>query len=214
VRHPDPDLGLEPDGGFRNQRWCTMINQYTLPLSDPQAELAVVGGRGHRWPGWSMQTCPCPTVSTSPPQRTGDLWTETTCNHASWFHYVNRMVSVLLSETPLPLSHRWVRGPLKRVAGWFFAPAIRRAKALGASLEFLLEEELPADLAWAERAPNVAGAFAGFAAVVDRAGRDLLSAEVRRCVCEDDRLLNALAWGSLTAARKIGTWLHVPGKAA
>jgi hypothetical protein len=29
-----------------------------------------------------------------------------------------------------------------------------------------------------------------------------------------DRLLNALAWGSLTAARKIGTWLYVPGKAA
>jgi len=183
------------------------------------------------------------------------------------------MVSVLLSETPLPSSHRWVREPLKRVAGWFFTPAVRRAKALGASLEFLPEAELPADLTWAESAPNVAGAFAGFAAVVDRAGRDLLPAKVRTCVREqveawdgadpglgrgwadlalsgldgtskvagrlvlltaiapyqvderivqafvahfpgDDKLLNALAWGSLTAARRIGTWLHAPGKAA
>ena len=30
----------------------------------------------------------------------------------------------------------------------------------------------------------------------------------------DDKLLNALAWGSLTAARGIGTWLHTPGEAA
>ena len=30
----------------------------------------------------------------------------------------------------------------------------------------------------------------------------------------DDKLLSALAWRSLTAARRIGTWLHIPGKMA
>lgn len=192
---------------------------------------------------------------------------------AVFFHYVNRMVSLLLSETPLPSNHRWLRGPLKRVAGWYFSKAVHRSKLLGASLELLPETELPADLSWAKTAPNVAGAFARFATVVDGAGRDLVPEEVRACVCEqvqawdgkdpglgqhwveqamtrldetskavgrlvlltalapykvderivrafvtrfpeDDKLLGALAWGSLTAARRIGTWLYVPYQAA
>lgn len=188
---------------------------------------------------------------------------------AVFFHYVNRMVSVLLGETPLPSSHPWLKGVLKRVAGWFFSKAIHRSKPLGASLEFLPETELPDDLAWAKTAPNIAGAFARFAAVVDGAGRDLIPTEVHTCVRKqvqawngkdpglgrswveqairefdetskavgrlvlltalapyqvdegvvhtfanhftgDDKLLGALAWGSFTAARRIGTWLHVP----
>jgi hypothetical protein len=188
---------------------------------------------------------------------------------AVFFHYVNRMVNVLLSETPLPSNHRWLKGPLKRVAGWYFSKAVNRSKLLGTSLELLPVTEFPADLAWAETAPNVAGAFARFATVVDRAGKDLVPEEVRACVNEqvqawdgkdpglgqqwveqamkgldetskavgrlvlltalapyqvdervvrsfvtrfpeDDKLLGALAWGSLTAARRIGTWLYVP----
>lgn len=103
---------------------------------------------------------------------------------AVFFHYVNRMVTVLLSETPLPVNHQWLKGPLKRVAGWFFSRAVRRPKPLGASLEFLPETELPADLGWAETAPNIAGAFARFASVIDGIGRDLLPAELRACVRE------------------------------
>jgi len=192
---------------------------------------------------------------------------------AVFFHYVNRMVNVLLSETPLPSNHRWLKGPLKRVASWYFSKAVHRSKRLGASLDLLPNTELPADLAWAETAPNVAGAFARFVTVVDRAGKDLVPEEVRACVYEqvqawdgkdpglgqqwveqamkglderskavgrlvlltalapyqvdervvrafvtsfpeDDKLLGALAWGSLTAARRIGTWLYVPCQAA
>ncbi len=190
---------------------------------------------------------------------------------ALFFHYVNRMASVLLSETPLPSNHPWLKGVFKRMAGWFFSRAIHRPKPLGASLELLPESELPADLAWAETAPNVAGAFARFATVVDRAGKDSVPEEVRACVRgqvlawggkdpgldrhwveqamtgldetskaigrlvlltalapyqvdesvvrdfvtrfpEDEKLLGALAWSSLTAARRIGTWLYAPLK--
>jgi len=186
---------------------------------------------------------------------------------AVFFHYVNRMASVLLSETPLPLNHPLLKGFFKRMAGWFFSRAIHRSKPLGASLELLAESELPADLVWAKRSPNIAGAFARFAAVIDRAGRAVVPEDVRDCVMKhvqawdgrdpslgrhwveeaingldeksknigrlvlltalapyqvdegvvnafidhiigDDRLLGALAWGSFTAARKIGTWLH------
>ena len=187
---------------------------------------------------------------------------------AVFFHYVNRMVSVLLSNTPLPSNHPLLKGFFKRMAGWFFSRAIHRSKPLGASLELLPESELPADLAWAKTSPNIAGAFARFAAVVNRAGREFIPEDVRNCVVKhvqawdgkdpglgrhwveeamngldekskdigrlvlltalapyqvdegvvnaftthivgDDRLLGALAWGSFTAARRIGTWLHI-----
>ena len=187
---------------------------------------------------------------------------------ALFFHYMNRMVSVLLSNTPLPSNHPLLKGFFKRMAGWFFSSAIHRSKALGASLELLPESELPADLAWAKRSPNIAGAFARFAAVVNRAGSDFIPEDVRDCVVKhvqawdgkdpklgrhwveeamnglnekskdigrlvlltavapyqvdegvvnaftaqitgDNRLLGALAWGSFTAARRIGTWLYV-----
>lgn len=187
---------------------------------------------------------------------------------ALFFHYVNRMVSVLLSDTPLPSNHPLLKGFFKRMAGWFFSSAIHLPKPLGASLELLPESELPADLAWAKTSPNIAGAFARFAAAVNRAGREFIPQDVRDCVVEqvrawdgkgpglgrhwveeamnglnekskdigrlvlltalapyqvdegvvkaftthsigDDRLIGALAWGSFTAARRIGTWLYV-----
>ena len=187
---------------------------------------------------------------------------------AVFFHYVNRMASVLLSETPLPSNHPWLKGVFRRMAGWFFSRAVHRSKLLGASLELLPETELPADLAWAKTSPNTAGAFARFTAVIDTAGRDFIPEDVRDCVMkhvqawdgkdpglsrhwveeamngfdekskdigrlvlltalapyqvddsvvhafvthinEDKKLLDALAWGSFTAARRIGTWLHV-----
>ena len=101
---------------------------------------------------------------------------------AVFFHYVNRMASVLLSKTPLPYNHPLLKGFFKRMAGWFFSRAIHRSKPLGASLELLPESELPTDLAWAKRSPNIAGAFARFAAVVNRAGRDFIPEDIRDCV--------------------------------
>jgi len=186
---------------------------------------------------------------------------------AVFFHYVNRMASVLLSNTPLPSNHRLLKGFFTRMAGLFFSRAIHRSKSLGTSLELLPESELPTDLAWAKTSPNIAGAFARFATVVNKAGRDFIPKDVRDCVLKhvqawdgkvpvlgrhwveeamngldekskdiarlvlltalapyqvdkgvinaftihisgDDKLIGALAWGSFTAARRIGTWLY------
>jgi AhpD family alkylhydroperoxidase len=188
---------------------------------------------------------------------------------AVFFHYINRIVNVLLSETPLPSNRSWLKNTLKLMAGLFFSRAARRHKSLGDSLKFLPEADLPADLNWAKPNPTIAGAFARFAAVIEEAGTYALSAEVRACVQErvqgwngetlrlnkqwveqaisgfndaskaagrlallaalspyevdegivlafrvhfpeDDRLLGTLAWASFTAARSIGSWLHVP----
>jgi len=182
------------------------------------------------------------------------------------FHYINRMVDIFLDETPLPSNRNWLKGTLKRMAGWYFSRAARRPKPAGVSLTLLPAAELPADLAWAAGSPAVAGAFARWAAVVNHAGRSVLPAPVRILVRErvqawkgenpglgrgwveeavagldeadqpaarlalltalapyqvdesviaayraqhpgDDKLIEAAAWASFTAARRVGSWL-------
>lgn len=184
------------------------------------------------------------------------------------FHYINRMVTVFLAETPLPSRRRWLRGPLKRIASLVFARAVKRDKTPGTSLALLPGAPLPGDMGWALASPHVAGALARFAAVVESLGSFLPEAvrgrvrerleewdgkdpglgrrwvedavgdldERSRRACRmallaafapyqvDEQavrefldlypgpgmLLSALAWGSLQAARRIGSWLGEP----
>jgi len=226
-------------------------------IQDAKIRLLVKWAAATRSPGVKILDSP-PFAKKDAPQIIGT---------AVFFHYINRMVSVLLSETPLPSNNRLLKGFFKRMAGFFFSRSVHRSKPLGTSLELLPESELPADLAWAKRSPNIAGAFSRFAAVIDRAGQDSIPKEVRDCVEEqvqawqgnepglgrhwveeamsgldkkyrdiarlilltalapyqidkevvnaftthvsgDDKFIGALAWGSFTASRRIGTWLH------
>ena len=104
---------------------------------------------------------------------------------AVFYHYINRMVSVLLSETPLPSNRPCLKRPLKRLATVIFSRAVRRSISAGESLKFLSEAYLPADLVWGKPVPTVAGAYARFSAVVDDVGGYGLSAEVRVRVQEN-----------------------------
>ena len=235
-----------------------IIHQRDDQIRDPVVRSIVKWAAATRSPGAEVLLSP-PFSQKDAPEIIGT---------AVFFHYVNRMANVLLSETPLPSNHPLLKGVFKRIGGWFFSRAIHRSKPLGASLELLPESELPADLAWAKTSTNITGAFARFAAVVNRAGRDFIPEDVRDCVVKhvqawdgkdprlgrhwveeamsgldekskdigrlvlltalapyqvdegvvnaftahiigDDRLLGALAWSSFTAARRIGTWLHV-----
>jgi len=235
-----------------------IIHQRDDQIRDPAVRSIVEWAAATRSPGAEVLLSP-PFSQKDAPEIIGT---------AVFFHYVNRMANVLLSETPLPSYHPLLKGVFKRIGGWFFSRAIHRSKPLGASLELLPESELPADLAWAKTSTNITGAFARFAAVVNRAGRDFIPEDVRDCAVKhvqawdgkdprlgrhwveeamsgldekskdigrlvlltalapyqvdegvvnaftshiigDDRLLDALAWSSFTAARRIGTWLHV-----
>ncbi|MCP4164747.1 MAG: alkylhydroperoxidase [Chloroflexi bacterium] len=100
------------------------------------------------------------------------------------FHYINRMVDIFLDATPLPSNRGWTKGPLKRVAGWYFSRAARRAKPAGSSLALLPAADLPLDLGWAAPSPTVAAAFARWAAVVEMAAREALPTRVRALVRE------------------------------
>jgi hypothetical protein len=185
---------------------------------------------------------------------------------AVWVHYINRMVTPLLSDRLLwfGTDQAALRSFSERMGGWFFAPAVRRPCSPGLSLEFLPSAELPGDLAWARTSQGVARAFAALALAVERCAAQSLTPDTRALVlhavgewcgedpsaealhlwsagiagaeCAEARLallaalapyridedvvsafrrrrpvdtdlIGALAWGSFTAARRIGTWL-------
>jgi AhpD family alkylhydroperoxidase len=98
---------------------------------------------------------------------------------AVFFHYMNRVATVLLDDTPLPSARWWLKGALTRIAGWYFSFAARRPKMPGASLAFLPDAELPEDLAWASANKSLAGAWARFAREIERQGQSALPAEIR-----------------------------------
>jgi len=98
------------------------------------------------------------------------------------FHYINKMVSLFLSETPLPSNRGWLKGALKRMAGWYFSFSMKRSKSYGDSLKFLPESELPSDLIWSQDSPYVAKGFAQFSTVIDEIGDDFLPDSIRHCV--------------------------------
>ncbi len=97
------------------------------------------------------------------------------------FHYLNRMVNVLLVETFLP-EQPWLRRAIKWAAPRLLSEPDSQAYAPGASLPLLPKADLPADLGWAESNLAVAGAFARFAAVVEQAGASALSPTARDIV--------------------------------
>ena len=82
------------------------------------------------------------------------------------FHYLNRVVNIVLEETPLP-QQAFMKSAMKRVGALLFKWVIKNTPAQGNALSFLPDADLPADLAWAEGDPSIAGAFARFAAVID-----------------------------------------------
>jgi hypothetical protein len=132
---------------------------------------------------WASATrSPDAEILRSPPFSTQDA--PEIIGTAVSFHYINRMVSVLLSETPLPSNSFLLKGILKRVAGRMFKGAVRRTKPSGLSIEFLQEAELSKDLKWAETNPTVAGAFSRWAAIVELVGERVLSPEVCTYVIE------------------------------
>lgn len=96
---------------------------------------------------------------------------------AVFFQYINRMVTILLGETPLPFSQPWLRGLMIRGGGWLHSSAARRPKTPGDSLAFLPDVELPEDLAWASASTALAGALARLAHEIEREGHAAIPKE-------------------------------------
>jgi hypothetical protein len=129
---------------------------------------------------WSRATAhPSGVDSPFPEQESAEM-----IGTAVFFHYMNRVATVLLDQTPLPSSRKSLKGLLSRIAGWYFSFAARRQKTAGDSLAFLPNAELPADMGWASPSAPLAGAWARFAAEVERQGREALPAATRQLATE------------------------------
>jgi AhpD family alkylhydroperoxidase len=102
------------------------------------------------------------------------------------FHYLNRMVTMFLPESPLP--------PLtpKPMGGWvmgMLASAMTTPSPVpGASLGLLPDAPLPAEFSWAAGEPHVAAALGRAAAAIDATGSRAIPGPVRELVL--DRLLD------------------------
>jgi hypothetical protein len=79
------------------------------------------------------------------------------------YHYLNRMIQVFLPESMLPI---FLRGGIIGKVVWSqvgrkLAHSRDQAKEAGASLRFLPEADLPAEMSWAAPEPSISRAFAG-----------------------------------------------------
>lgn len=140
-------------------------------IEDPELAAIIAWAAATRSPGAQVLLSP-PFAIEEAPELIGT---------AVVFHYINRVVTILLGESPLP-GRGWLRQAAKWPAAAWFARAMRRPKAAGESLALLPDAPLPADLAWAAPSPTVAAAFARFAAVADEAGEEALDDRVRLLV--------------------------------
>jgi len=99
------------------------------------------------------------------------------------FHYINRMVSALLGESPLPLGNSPFKGIMKRVGAMIFSRALKVNAIRGESLKFVPEGartlELPKDMAWARGNEYIERAFASWASVIEDKSKGLIDEKVR-----------------------------------
>jgi AhpD family alkylhydroperoxidase len=137
-------------------------------IADPLVRRAYAWGAASRGPAPGPPPCVPPEL----PEIVGT---------ALVFHYINRPVTVLLGDSPLPAWPRAWRGQARRAAGWWFGRAIARAKPHDLP-PLLPAASLPDDLRWAASSPSVADALARWAAAVEREGARVLPDAVRACV--------------------------------
>jgi AhpD family alkylhydroperoxidase len=147
-------------------------NDYHKALADPFLRKTAEWAAATCTPGSPLLRTP-PFTSEEAPAFIGT---------AIFFHYINRMVTILLSSSPLPFTRGKPKQVSMHLAAWFFGSAIRLPKESGTSLDLLPEAALPDDMLWAQPSMPVAGAFARFTHSVEHAGSLTLSAETREAV--------------------------------
>lgn len=159
------------DGAAAHDVAAALAIGHDEAIRDPAMRAVVAWAAASRRPG-SPHLATSPFASRDAPEILGT---------ALLFHYINRPVTVLLGESPLPAAPARWKGGLRRVAGWWFARAMARAKSSDPA-PLLPAAELPDDLAWAAASPPVADALARFAAAVEIEGGRVLSSATRRAV--------------------------------
>jgi AhpD family alkylhydroperoxidase len=118
-----------------------------------------------------------------------------------YFHFLNRMLNVLVPQTFLPGPQRAHR-VARKVAGRVLSKNVKAVNTAGKAVGLPDERPLPEDLGWASGGALIARSIAGLAAEADRAGVAAVPEPAREVV------LDALnRWDG--TARPLGTdWLR------
>lgn len=98
---------------------------------------------------------------------------------AVYYHYINRMVSVLLDETPLPIKASPLKGFMKVIAGFRFSTSLKKDKEAGESLRFIESLKSDRELFWASENKRVAAAFAAHRRITEKLAEKYVPPEVR-----------------------------------
>lgn len=100
------------------------------------------------------------------------------------YHYINRMATVFLPASLLPLQLRegWPGRIAWRLVARKLAQGRDREREAGSSLQFLPAADLPREFSWAIPSPVISRALAGWAEAVDRSAEELLPPHVRMLV--------------------------------
>jgi AhpD family alkylhydroperoxidase len=135
-----------------------------------------------------VERASCPPGDTRPPlalepQTAVELRATLFC-----FHYINRMVTVYLGASPLPVARPWLKRPLRWLSSRYFASRVRRTPQRGTTLEWAPPAQLPSELKWAAEIPELAHALAG---LCERVGQLAAASLGRALVAAFGQLTNA-----------------------
>ncbi|MFI6066626.1 carboxymuconolactone decarboxylase family protein [Micromonospora sp. NPDC051227] len=124
-----------------------------------------------------------PDPARRPPPPFPAAWSAGLIGVAVTFHYLNRMVNVFLTESPLPALPPAVRAGARRVAAGLFGALARTDRPPGRSLALLPPAAAtPPDLAWAAGNPSIVDALARAVGAVDGCAATAAPEPLRRLV--------------------------------
>ncbi len=98
------------------------------------------------------------------------------------FHYLNRMVSVFLQESPLPATPGPVRNVVDRVAGRVMGALAGVSVVPGRSVDLLPPAPIPAEFSWSLPQPHIAAAMARSTDALHTIGAQVLPGRTRDLV--------------------------------
>ncbi|MEW8492714.1 MAG: hypothetical protein AB2604_02865 [Candidatus Thiodiazotropha taylori] len=152
-----------------------ILNDSHDVIPDPHMRDIVEWASATRMPGSEILRQP-PFTREETPEIVGTALT---------YHFVNRMVSVFLTDTPMPVpaGAKGLRGMAARIFGATVGKRIAaRQPVAGESLRFIPEADLPKDMKWASSSSRIASAFAGCIEIIEDEGDNALHITVQDLV--------------------------------
>ena len=159
--------------GLRSQKVAKAIeNEYLSLIKDTKMRSIVEWALANRTPNAKIINNP-PFTFDEAPEIIGT---------AIYYHYVNKMVSVLLNETPLPTKASSLKPFMKKIAALKFSTALKRPKKAGESLKFIDSFNLVKDLFWASENKRIAVTFTAHKKIVEKLAEKYVPTEVQTIV--------------------------------